>query len=286
MKKVIVKEKVKNNKIYLNSLLKQNKKNNLFEKDTNLKNRIFSANLNKMNMKFFYFTQNKPRNNNPSPGSKNSLSAIKRISYKKLFNLNNEEKSTENLKKNYPELSLLNKDIVNLNIFYNLYNSINNSPRKYIKKYHIKKESKLSPSFKNNRNKSVENFYKKINPRNKNMNNYNKKLTKSNSEINYNIFNNYKILLKNNQEINNKSNAKKYIYLKNLDKINTVSNACDASTNTQGLFNNNKINNSKVYKRPLMIDYFYSEHTKFCYGFDKLKGKNKYKKPYFIVHKY
>ena len=74
--------------------------------------------------------------------------------------------------------------------------------------------------------------------------------------------------------------------MKSLDKINTVSNACDASTNTLGLFNNNKINNSKNYKRPLMIDYFYSEHKKFCYGFDKLKGKNKYKKPYFIVHKY
>ena len=45
-------------------------------------------------------------------------------------------------------------------------------------------------------------------------------------------------------------------------------------------------NSSKNYKRPLMIDYFYSEHKKFCYGFDKLRGKNKYKKPYFIVHKY
>ena len=35
-----------------------------------------------------------------------------------------------------------------------------------------------------------------------------------------------------------------------------------------------------------MIDYSYSEHKKFYYGFDKLKKKNKYKKPYFIVHKY
>ena len=39
-------------------------------------------------------------------------------------------------------------------------------------------------------------------------------------------------------------------------------------------------------KRPLMIDYYYSEHKQFGYGFDKLKGKNKNKKPFFIVHKY
>ena len=286
MKKGIVKENVKNNKIYLNSLLKQKKKNKLLEKEINLKNRILSANSNKMNMKFFYFTQNKNRKNNPSPVSKNSLSAIKRISYKKLFNINNEEKSTDNLKKNYPELSLLNKDIFNSNVFFNFYNSINNSSRKSEQKYHIKKEAKLSPSLRNNRNKSVENFYKKINPRYKNLDNYYKKLTKSNSEVNYNILKNNKILLKFNEKVYNKNTIKNIIYMKSLGKINTVSNACDASTNTLGIFNNNKINNSKNYKRPLMIDYFYSEHKKFCYGFDKLKGKNKYKKPYFIVHKY
>ena len=286
MKKGIVKENVKNNKIYLNSLLNHKKKNKLLEKEINLKNRILSANSKKMNMKFFYFTQNKNRKNNASPGSKNSLSAIKRISYKKLFNINNEEKSTDNLKKNYPELSLLNKDIFNSNVFFNFYNSINNSSRKSEQKYYIKKEAKISPSLRNNRNKSVENIYKKINPRYKNLDNYYKKLTKSNSEINYNILRNNKILLKMNEKIYNKNTIKNIIYMKSLDKINTISNACDASTNTLGLFNNNKINNSKNNKRPLMIDYFYSEHKKFCYGFDKLKGKNKYKKPYFIVHKY
>ena len=40
------------------------------------------------------------------------------------------------------------------------------------------------------------------------------------------------------------------------------------------------------YRRPLMIDYFESEHKKFYHGFDKLKGKNKYKIPFFIVYKY
>ena len=35
-----------------------------------------------------------------------------------------------------------------------------------------------------------------------------------------------------------------------------------------------------------MVDYFESEHKKFCYGFDKYKGRNKYKIPFFIVYKY
>ena len=71
-----------------------------------------------------------------------------------------------------------------------------------------------------------------------------------------------------------------------MDKLRTISNSCDASTNTRGLFRNHNISSSKSLKRPLMIDYSYSEHKKFCYGFDKYKGKNRYKKPYFIVYKY
>jgi hypothetical protein len=104
----------------------------------------------------------------------------------------------------------------------------------------------------------------------------------------------------------NKTHTNKFFSSK---KICTTSNCCDASTNTNfenGFFNNKIINynlnrnhnkehkynnnyntsNSKKRKRPLMIDYFYSEHKKFCYGFDKLKGKNKIKRPLFIVHKY
>ena len=69
------------------------------------------------------------------------------------------------------------------------------------------------------------------------------------------------------------------------------SNYCDASTNTyyekkNSLIENKTINLYNKPKRPLMIDYFESEHKKFYHGFDKFKGKNKYKIPFFIVYKY
>ena len=114
----------------------------------------------------------------------------------------------------------------------------------------------------------------------------------------------------------NKTHANKF-YSSN--KICTTSNnCCDASTNTNfendflnykimsfnlNINNNKKLTHKNNYnnnynynystsnakrrrKSPLMIDYFYSEHKKFCYGFDKLRGKNKIKRPLFIVHKY
>ena len=75
----------------------------------------------------------------------------------------------------------------------------------------------------------------------------------------------------------------------NSRKINSSKN-CDASTNTNFQIsikeNKPKIQTIQKYRRPLMIDYFESEHKKFYHGFDKLKGKNKYKIPFFIVYKY
>ena len=75
----------------------------------------------------------------------------------------------------------------------------------------------------------------------------------------------------------------------NSRKINSSKN-CDASTNTNFQIsikeNKPKMQTIQKYRRPLMIDYFESEHKKFYYGFDKLKGKNKYKIPFFIVYKY
>ena len=72
-------------------------------------------------------------------------------------------------------------------------------------------------------------------------------------------------------------------------KINSSKN-CDASTNTNFQIsikeNKPKIQTIQKYRRPLMIDYFESEHKKLYHGFDKLKGKNKYKIPFFIVYKY
>ena len=68
-------------------------------------------------------------------------------------------------------------------------------------------------------------------------------------------------------------------------------NYCDASTNTHyenknNIIENQKININNKLRRPLMIDYFESEHKKFYHGFDKYKGKNRYKIPFFIVYKY
>ena len=71
--------------------------------------------------------------------------------------------------------------------------------------------------------------------------------------------------------------------------INSSKN-CDASTNTIDQINIKKIipkmQEIRKYKRPLMVDYLESEHKKFYHGFDKLKGRNRYKIPHFIVYKY
>ena len=71
-------------------------------------------------------------------------------------------------------------------------------------------------------------------------------------------------------------------------KIRTL-NYCDASTNTNNerkIIENKIIQSAQKPKRPLMMDYFESEHKKFCHGFDKFKGRNKLKIPFFIVYKY
>ena len=101
-------------------------------------------------------------------------------------------------------------------------------------------------------------------------------------------YNYYKINGINNIIKNNKMLNKRTINNSNSNRLNSL-NYCDASTNT--LYENNKVENRqlnsiKKIKRPLMVDYFESEHKKFCYGFDKYKGRNKYKIPFFIVYKY
>jgi len=95
----------------------------------------------------------------------------------------------------------------------------------------------------------------------------------------------------------NKIRIKEKVYnkkiLSNSDCIKQNSlNYCDASTNTNAGFDTNFLENKIYYnvikepKRPLMIDYFDSEHKKLYHGFDKFKGRKKYKIPFFIVYKY
>jgi hypothetical protein len=281
-----------NNNNRLNYLIKKDKNSNLYEKLNSLYYRINSANTKKttQKMKYFYFTQNKNKRNNISPISKNPLSAIKPISYEKLFNIkdgNNTNKN--NHKKNYPKLmSLKNfKDILNNKIKYNRYNSIINSSQRFTRNHLIQLEKNLSLSLMNNRNETNDNNYKKINTKYRNKSSRCKRLVKSNSQINYNFLKTNKLISKINENFYSKKPKSNFGRIINSGKISTFSNSCDASTNTFDILKNKNSNKSlKNYKRPLMIDYFYSEHKKFCYGFDKLRGKDKYKKPYFIVHKY
>ena len=182
-----------------------------------------------------------------------------------------------NNKINFPKLYLIkNIQEKENNIINALSNSILYSSRKVSRNHPFLLDKNLSSSLKKNKNKSyyhiINNFYKSNNEDNNN----------SNIKCLQNKF------LKKNQIIinDNKKLVKKSKHFYSSDKIYTSSNYCDASTNTHALFQKKNINNYKKYRRPLMIDYFYSEHKKFCYGFDKFKGKNKYKKPFFIVHKY
>lgn len=64
---------------------------------------------------------------------------------------------------------------------------------------------------------------------------------------------------------------------------------CDASTNTNyepKVIENKPFQIIEKNKRPLMMDYFESQHEKLYHGFDKYKGRNKSKIPLFIVYKY
>ena len=286
MKKILSKD---NNDNLINYLINKDNNSNINKKFNSLNYRINSANSKKIkpNIKYFYFTQNKNNRNNKSPMSKNQISSIKPISYQKLFNLNDDTSSNKyNTKNNYTKLmSLINfKNIFNNKMKYNNYYSIFNSPRKIPKNFLIKKGKNLSLTLINNRN-DEEDIYNQITSK-YNKNNGCKNLTKSHSQNNF-FFKNNKTSPKTNDKFNNKKIVSNFKSILISGKRRTFSNSCDASTNTFDIFNNKRLNkNSKIYKRPLMIDYFYSEHKKFCYGFDKLRGKNKYKKPYFIVHKY
>lgn len=248
-----------------NSSLNEEKNQILFKKLSDLTNGIKSANPNnlKENVKLFYFTEKKRQKNNTHINIKNNVSPIKCISYKNYIKNNNYQ-----LLKNF-------------NISLTLYNSFIRSERPFTRNNYIKKEKQLI----RNKNKTFEDFFNPIKNNKNNQFFHYTKLSQNNSQIS--IFNNKRITINKNNSNYKKKFIKNFHNLKNNDKTSFISNACDASTNTFGILNNkNNIISSKKPKRPLMIDYSHSEHKQLYYGFDKLRGKNKYKKPYFIVYKY
>jgi hypothetical protein len=264
-----------------------NEKYYLYDKSNDLKKRnINSANPNKFdkknNFKKIYIlskSENKKHNNNNNTFlyGKNQLKFnIKNTPFQQKFTLI-EQMNKTSIDNYFPKL--LPK---------NIFNNNSNEDRYF----HFLKKNKTNYSIQNENNKNNNNiiYYRTI------ISSYNK-INNSKNDFNNNV--------KNNKNMN-KTHTNKFFSSK---KVCTTSNCCDASTNTNyenGFFKNKIINfnlngnhnkglkynynhntsNSKKRKRPLMIDYFYSEHKKFCYGFDKLRGKNKIKRPLFIVHKY
>jgi hypothetical protein len=268
-----------------------NEKYYLYDKSNDLKKRnINSANPNKFdkknNFKKIYIlskSENKKHNNNNNTFlyGKNQLKFnIKNTPFQQKFTLI-EQMNKTSIDNYFPKL--LPK---------NIFNNNSNEDRYF----HFLKKNKTNYSIQNENNKNnnnIINFRTIINSFIKIKNSKN------------DFYNNIDIIINNNKNKGKTHNNKFF----SSNKICRTSNCCDASTNTNyenGFFKNKIINfnlngnhnkglkynynhntsNSKKRKRPLMIDYFYSEHKKFCYGFDKLRGKNKIKRPLFIVHKY
>jgi hypothetical protein len=282
MKKMQIKKpETENNEYNVNILL--SKKHKLFENLYHLNSRINSSNKKELNdKKNYFFTQYKYTKNAFSLNIKNRLSNIKSISYKKLFKINESKNNNDFINKDknkIPKLYLL-KSIKENNNF-NFFDSIISSSRKNTRNYFpVEKHlsTNLTINKKNSNRISPINIYKS---KNKLINN----IYKNNSQREF-FFNQKNIINYKSHKTTNKKIGKNCKHFSSSDKICTTSNCCDASTNTLSLVSLQNYGFIKKYKRPLMIDYFYSEHKKFCYGFDKLKGKNKYKKPFFIVHKY
>lgn len=281
----IKKQKTETCEYNLNFLL--NKRNKLYEKLSNYNNRIKSANPNtiKQDNDHHYFTQYKKHKNKLVLNPKSQLSNIKCISFKKLFNFNESKNNdiVNDNKNKFPKLFLL-KNTKDNNYNYNVYNSIIHSSRnnKYTRNYPFM-DKNLSANIARNKNRRYNQTSKEFYISNNDINNINN-INKNKSQNDF--FKSNISIINNIDKNNNKKIVKNYKHFCSTDKICTTSNCCDASTNTLALVSLKNLKNLKKYKRPLMIDYFYSEHKKFCYGFDKLKGKNKYKKPFFIVHKY
>ena len=278
----------KKNVYSINILLSRRHK--LYDKLSKLNNIMNSSNKNYLSdKKSYYFTQHKNSNNELSLNGKKRLSGIKSISHKNLFKIDENKYNNDFFDKNkdknktktkFPKLYLLKNNKENNNL--HLFDSIIRSSRKNTRNY-FSIENNLLTNITKNKNNSYNKTLKDFCKSKFYINN----ICKNNSQKVF--FSKKKTIIKNNdyKYINKKIDKKKHLNSSDkIDKICTTSNCCDASTNTLSLVSLQNFGNIKRYKRPLMIDYFHSEHKKFGYGFDKLKGKNKYKKPFFIVHKY
>ena len=290
MKKIILRKKLNKNKYYINSVLTQ--KNNLYEKPNDLYNIVNHTRFNefKKNYNNFYLSQDKK--GNP-------------ISIKYKFN------------SNLPKISL-NKSPIGNNINFNNKNYLFKTILSSLKKNSRNKPLTNSIKFDDNHNNFTSTLNNQINKKyfHKIINSYDFN-RKSNLNNKYNRVDSSESSNNLNKNDDIKNNIDKQLC--SSDKISPSTNCCDASTNTTsniGLlsprlinkdyknnyyinyiyysYNNNYYNkkNDKNYnfkkgkRPPLMVDYYYSEHKKFCYGLDKYKGRNKIKKPLFIVHKY
>ena len=280
MKPRIKKNKTEKNANNKNVLLLNNRyhlNKNFRSMDNNDYTR-YSADLKKIrNNKYFSDNNNKISIN--SSGIKNSSTSINRIQNKNIFNFNKQKAKYLLIKK---------RNISNTN---SAHKSNNCQLNNQINRVKLFRNKSYGDFYSSNQNKPM-NLKNDIKSNNEEINNFN-----SNSNLLY-------------EKIFPNSSANNFFKIKNFNKIITKntqfnkriipgffsqkmnsSNYCDASTNTN--YESKKIIEIKPqiqinqkYKRPLMIDYFESEHKKFCYGFDKLKGRNKYKIPLFIVYKY
>ena len=256
-----------------------------------MKSKINYNNQNKLieNFKsYYYYTQSKNIKKNISINLNKQLSEIKCTSYKDLFNIRENQKSGKVKKSFHKKLFLLNnkEEKTNNSIKLNFYNTIFDSLKNCKKNNITTKSKKLSESFKMNDNRIYSYLLKESYKQNIGDNRNNKQMKlKNNNSLNNLLKNNNILTTKMKNLFGNKFILKKSKDFYSTDKLYKNSNYRDASTNTTVFLYKNGYNSNKN-KRPLMIDYMYHEHKKFYYGFDKLKGKNKNKKPYFIVHKY
>ena len=224
-----------------------------------------------MNIFFCSFNFSKNNNNIDYKEFKFQTPISSRYKHKIEINYNNLNKNIDFLNKktfinntNYKINNPIKSQINRIKLFRN--NSL--------KELHILSQNEHFNLMNNKRSNNIN----KINQKNL----YKKVFQNSSQNIFFKIKNINKIILK--KTILNKR------IIPNFNSHKNSLNYCDASTNTH-YENNNNLGNQKInlynkLRRPLMIDYFESEHKKFCHGFDKYKGKNRYKIPFFIVYKY
>ena len=273
-----IKRKAETNENKKNSLLNNKYHSRINFRSLNSNNRYnrYSADLKKIRT-HKYFSENKQINLNSININSTPSRTIKRIQDKNAFNSNkfnnkffllNNTRNLSNINSdhksnNFPIYQINRKKLFRNNSL-GEFNDLNQN-----KSLNLKNSRKISDVKIDNHNSKQ--LYEKIFPEGSPYHFF--KIKNINEIIKSTMFNKRKII----------PSFRSY-------KMNS-SNYCDASTNTncenkKMIEKKQQIQIEQKYKRPLMVDYFESEHKKFCHGFDKFKGRNKYKIPFFIVYKY